>query len=212
MSVGTMNIWVPDAFKNNCSIDNTYSFVATIQHCDGSILEWRGGRYQTRDGAWHQIVGDPHGSKPGVPGYYDGVPGTGEPGHVVLEAPPGCYIVSASVHIWLQVPTRGQQILLGNLATHKCLVDLQCGQHQCVRLFQPTGFHCGIIMVMETLLPVMAAQGLVTREEVHAADEALQPILRRLGQSTLDRNETEIARTLARRLSQRPDTTPPRAA
>ena len=101
MGVGKLNIWVPDAFKANFAIDNTYNFVATIQNCDGSVLEWKGGKYQTKDGAWHQILGDPSGLKPGVLGFYDGVPGTGDPGHIMLELPPGRYLVSASVHVWI---------------------------------------------------------------------------------------------------------------
>ncbi len=195
-----MNIWVPDAFKNNCAIDNTYAFVATIQHCDGSVLEWKGGRYQTKDGAWHQIGGDPSGSRPGVAGYYDGVPGTGDPGHITLEVPPGCYQVSASVHVWISPGPHGR-LLLGNLATHKCIVHVECGQHACVTLFQPTGWHCGIILVLETLIPVMAEKKLITAEERRRVDEALRPILERLSPSEFDRHEIESARTLVRRLA-----------
>jgi hypothetical protein len=98
MGVGRLNAWVLDAFKTG-AIDNTYRFVAAVQRMDGSILEWRGGRYQTKDRTWHQILGDPHGPKPGTFGYYDGVPGTGDPGHIVFEAPPGEYMVCASLHI-----------------------------------------------------------------------------------------------------------------
>lgn len=89
MGVATINLWVPDAFKNNCAIDNTYSFVATVQHCDGSVLEWKGGRFQRKDGSWQAIVGDPNGLKPGAPGFYDGVPGTGDPGTSSSKCRPG---------------------------------------------------------------------------------------------------------------------------
>ncbi len=203
MSTGIMNIWVPDAFKSNCAIDNTFTFVATIQHCDGSVLEWVGGRYQTKDGAWHPVVGDPAGLSPGKPGLYDGVHGTGDPGHVVVEVPPGCYLVSASVHVWVSIPQSGQKLLLGNLATHKCVVHVECGQHACVTLFQPSGWHCGIIMVLETLLPVMEARGIIKPEERKRADEALRPIVERLSASEFDRHDLEIARTIAKRLSAR---------
>lgn len=202
MGVGRVNLWVPDAFKTNCAIDNTYTFVATVQHCDGSVLEWKGGRYQTRDGAWHPIVGDPHGAKPGVPGYYDGVPGTGDPGHVVFDAPPGCYEISASVHVWIAIgPGPNNRILLGNLATHKAMVNVECDEDACVMAYQPSGWHCGIILVLETLLPVMQARGLITAEERTRADGALRPIVERLAQSPRDAHELEIARTVARRLS-----------
>ena len=201
MSVGIMNIWVPDAFKNNCAVDNTYTFVATVQHCDGSVLEWKGGRFQTKDGVWHQIVGDPNGSKPGVAGYYDAVPGTGDPGHIVLEVPPGCYQVSASVHVWIAIGQVGNKILLGNLATHKCVAHVECDQHVCVTLFQPSGWHCGIILVLETLLPVMEQKKLITPEERKRADEALRPIVEKLAPSGFDKHEIEIGRTIVKRLA-----------
>jgi len=202
LTVGIVDVWIPDAFKNNCAIDNTYSFVATIQHCDGSVVEWKGGRYQTRDGVWHQIVGDPHGTKPGVPGYYDGVPGTGEPGHVRFEVPPGCYLISASVHIWLQVTKTGRT-LLGNLATHKSVIRVCCGGENCVTLFQPSGWHCGIIMVLELLLPVMEQNRLITKDERANAEKAMRPILEKLAPSPLDEREKEIAQTIVKRLAKR---------
>jgi hypothetical protein len=202
MATGRVNLWIPDAFKSNCAIDNTFTFVATVQHCDGSVLEWSGGRYQTKDGAWHQIVGDPNGLKPGASGYYDGVPGTGDPGHVTFEAPPGCYLVSASVHVWIQIgPDPQDRLLLGNLATHKCVVEVECDRDRCVTLFQPSGWHCGIILVLETLLPVMEARRLITKQERGRAEEALRPLLERLAPSEFDQNELEIARTIAKRLS-----------
>jgi hypothetical protein len=204
MSAARINVWIPDAFKNNCAVDNTFSFVATVQHCDGSVLEWKGGKYLTKDGAWHQILGDPHGLKPGAPGYYDGVPGTGDPGHVDFEVPPGCYLVSASVHVWIQIgPVAGQKILLGNLATHKAVVRACCGEEKCVTLFQPSGWHCGIIMVLELLLPVMEANKMIGKEERANADKALRTIVDRLAVSNLDQREAEIAKTIVKRLTSR---------
>jgi len=202
MGVATVNVWVPDAFRNNCAIDNTYSFVATVQHCDGTVLEWKGGRFQTKDGLWHPIVGDPQGLKPGAPGFYDGVPGTGDPGHVVFEVPPGCYIVSASVHVWIQLSGHGK-ILLGNLATHKTEICVCCGDHACVRLFQPSGWHCGIIQVMELLLPVMEARKVITKEERANAEKVMRPILAKIAPSSFDEHDVEISRTIVKRLTKR---------
>jgi len=202
-SVGRIDVWVPDAFKNNCAIDNTFSFVATVQHCDGSVLEWKGGRYQTKDGAWHQILGDPNGLKPGTLGYYDGVPGTGDPGHVRFEVPPGCYLVSASVHIWVQVGLEGPRLLLGNLATHKTVVRVCCDEDICATLYQPTGWHCGIIMVLEILLPMMEHGRIIKREERASAEKALRPILEKLAPSTFDQKDVEVAHTIVKRLTKR---------
>ncbi len=201
MGTGRINLWIPDAFKSNCAVDNTFNFVATVQHCDGTVLEWKGGKYQTKDGAWHQILGDPNGLKPGTPGFYDGVPGTGDPGHIAFDLPPGCYVVSASVHVWIQIGPGGQKILLGNLATHKAIVRVCCDEEECVTLYQPSGWHCGIIMVLELLLPVMEAKRLIKKEERANAEKVLRPILEKLAPSAFDQKEAEIAKTIVRRLS-----------
>jgi hypothetical protein len=202
MSVGIIDLWVPDAFKNKCSIDNTNTFVATVQHCDGTILEWKGGRYQTKDGAWHQILGDPNGIKPGTPGVYDGVPGTGDPGHVTFEVPPGCYMVTASLHVWTGF-SPGKEALLGNLTTHKAMVNVSCGEHACVTVYQPTGIHCGEIMFFQLLLPVMEANNLIKPEERQNAEKALRPIFDKLVPSPLDKAEAEIVKMTVKRLSAR---------
>jgi hypothetical protein len=57
-------------------------------------------------------------------------------------------------------------------------------------------------MVLQTLLPVMEARGLITAEEREGADAALRPLLERLAPSAFDRREAELAGTIARRLSQ----------
>jgi hypothetical protein len=201
MGVGRINLWIPDAFKNNCAVDNTFNFVATVQHCDGTVLEWKGGRYQTTDGTWHLIKGDPNGQKPGTIGYYDGVPGTGDPGHIKFEVPPGCYIISASVHIWLQISPIGEKFLLGNLATHKTVVHVHGDEDICVTLYQPSGWHCGIIMVVELLLPVMEAKRLIKKEERANAEKVLRAILGKLVPSAFDQKEEEIVKTIVKRLT-----------
>lgn len=200
MGVGRIQVWIPD-YKNNCVIDNDNTFVATVQHCDGTVLQWKGGRYQTNDGNLHPIVGDPNGLKPGVPGFYDGVPGTGDPGHISFEVPPGCYTISASTHVWVQPGPGGQKLLVGNLGTHKTVVCVCCDEDVCVTLFQPTGFHCGIIQVLELLLPVMEVRGLIKKEERARADGALRPLIERIAPSTFDQNDLNVARTIVKRLS-----------
>jgi hypothetical protein len=197
MGVGRLNVWVLDAFKTG-AIDNTYRFVATVQRMDGSILEWKGGRYQTKDAVWHQIVGDPHGSKPGTPGYYDGVLGTGDPGHIIFDAPPGQYMVCASVHVWLGFAP-GRRILLANLATHKAIVTVHADRDQSVTLYQPTGFHCGIV-VHDLLLPVLAGRRILEPSEIDKAREVLGALSDQLAQSDTDRHDVQILNTVVKRL------------
>ena len=199
MGVGRINVWIPGIYNGNCIIDNYDTYVATVQNCDGSILEWKGGRYQTKDGAWHQIVGDPSGSKPGVPGYYDGVPGTGDPGHVAFEVPPGCYQISASTHVWYG-PHEGTAALWGNLLTHKAIKQVRCNEDACVTLYQPSGAHCwGAIW--ELLIPVMASKGQINREELAIIEKAILPISQKLVLSESEKGDLEIAKTIVKRLT-----------
>ena len=209
MSVAKINLWIPD-YQDTCRIDNTNHFVATVQNCEGQVLEWSGGRYWTKDNQWHPIVGDLAGAKPGVPGYYDGVPGTGDPGHVCFEVPPGCYIVSASTHIWIELPAEHELIILGNLGTQHAMVKACCGEDVCVTVYQPTGWHCSVIEVMELLLPVMAERNLVDRRLVDDARRALQPIVDRLKPSNFDLNSLEVTRTIRKRLTSQPPKDAPR--
>jgi hypothetical protein len=203
MGVGRINVWIPDIYKGNCIIDNDHTYVATVQHCNGSVLEWRGGRYQTKDGAWHQILGDPSGLKPGALGFYDGVPGTGDPGHVTFEVPPGCYQVCASWHVWTETQ-QGQKVLIGNQLTHKAIVKVGCDQDVCVTLYQPTGWHCGIA-VLELLIPIMAAKGLIKAEEKANIERGLRQLLEKLAPSEADKMDLEIAKTVVKRLARKKD-------
>lgn len=219
MSVGKVDVWIPDAFNGYCKTDKKYHFVATVQNCDGSIVEWPGGRYQTNDGQWHPVKGDVHGDKPGVAGFYDGVPGTGDPGHITFELPPGCYLVTASTHVWIKpeiyetsemavaaaavTAMARKSILMGNLATHKAIIQVDCAKETCVKLFQPSGFHCSVIMTLDILLPVMKAQRLITAEQFAAAEKALQPITEKLAKSPLDIREERVASMIVRRLTRK---------
>jgi hypothetical protein len=219
MSVGKVDVWIPDAFNGYCKIDKKNHFVATVQNCDGSVVEWSGGRYQTNDGQWHPVKGDVHGEKPGVSGYYDGVPGTGDPGHITFELPPGCYLVTASTHVWIKpepydaselvvanpvITTMAKKsLLLGNLATHKAIIRVDCAKETCVTLFQPSGFHCSAIMTVGILLPVMKEQRLITAEQFAAAEKALAPVMEKLAKSPLDAKEEVMAKMIVRRLTRK---------
>jgi hypothetical protein len=57
-------------------------------------------------------------------------------GHLELEIPPGCYIVGA-VESTAGIPP------LGNCLTHIAMVRVNCGDHACVTLFDPSLHLCG---------------------------------------------------------------------
>lgn len=200
MGVGRIQLWIPSIY-DGCAIDNLNTYVATVQDCRGKVLDWPGGRYQTKDGAWHQIVGDPSGLNPGKPGFYDGVPGTGDPGHVSFEAPPGCYVVSASWHVWRGTGPKDQKILYGNQATHKTIVCVCCDKDACVTLFQPTGWHCSVIQVQELLMGVLEGNNVIPRDIRANLQKAMLPLLAVLAPSAFDENDLAVARTIAKRLT-----------
>jgi hypothetical protein len=200
MGVGRIQLWVPSIY-DPCAIDPTSTYVATVQRCSGKVLDWPGGRYQTKDGQWHPILGAQFGLNPGKPGFYDGVPGTGDPGHVYFEVPPGCYVVSASWHVWKGPAPGGQNVLYGNQATHKTIVCVCCDKDACVTLFQPTGWHCSVIQVQELLMQVLAGNNVIKREEQAAFVRAMEPLLKVLNPSEFDKNDLEVARTIAKRLT-----------
>lgn len=57
-------------------------------------------------------------------------------GHLELEVPPGCYIVGA-------VENASGIRPFGNHLTHVGIVRVNCGDHACVTLFDPTIHFCG---------------------------------------------------------------------
>lgn len=202
MGVGRIQLWIPSIY-DGCAVDPVQTYVATVQRCDGKVLDWPGGRYQLRDGSWRPIVGDPSGLNPGKPGFYDGVPGTGDPGHVSFEAPPGCYVVSASWHVWRGTGPGGQKVLYGNQATHKTIVCVCCDKDACVTLFQPTGWHCSVIQVQELLLPVLEGNAVIPKEIRANIEKAMRPLLGVLAPNAFDENDVAVARTIAKRLTSR---------
>jgi hypothetical protein len=57
-------------------------------------------------------------------------------GHLEVEVPPGCYIVGA-------VENASGIRPFGNHLTHVGIVRVNCGDHACVTLFDPTFHFCG---------------------------------------------------------------------
>jgi hypothetical protein len=60
-------------------------------------------------------------------------------GHLEVAIPPGCYTVFASRTEHVQPPWEP----FGNHLTHVQVVRVNCGDHVCVTLFQPSGHYCG---------------------------------------------------------------------
>lgn len=60
-------------------------------------------------------------------------------GHLELEVPPGCYFVGAVTNPY----SAGDFPPFGNHLTHLAMVRVNCGDHACVTLFDPTAHFCG---------------------------------------------------------------------
>lgn len=95
-------------------------------------------------------------------------------GHATIEVPPGCYFVGA-----VENPKGIKP--LGNHLTHLGVVQVRCGDHACVTLFDPTLHFCGTWFknAVTTHLQAQAlpatAQG-TAREAVRAVENLLGAI------------------------------------
>lgn len=130
MSTARLNVWVTK-IGQACRIEEPFFYrdkwsksYVHILHCDGTILEWCGTKY--RD----------------LPT---------DCGHLEVEVPPGCYMVCATLDAALGPPETGEKRTvedrpetLGNHISHVAVVRVNCGDHACVTLFQPTVAECGI--------------------------------------------------------------------
>jgi hypothetical protein len=151
MATAKLNVWITQLGRP-CTISGR-RWVVAVARCDGSILEWRGTRYES-------------------------IPAPN--GHAEIEVPPGCYVISASMHTWW---TEG--VLMGNWWTHDAIVQVSCGDEACVILYAPTAQHC-IEPVFEIVLPLLAEHQVIPGDLAEAARENLKPVLEHLRASRYD--------------------------
>lgn len=89
------------------------TYYVSIAHCNGEILEWCDRRYL------------------GLPA---------KCGHLEVEVPPGCYQLRA-VHHGTRPGPGG--VYYGNWLTDSAIVEVSCGDHECVKLYSPAAKTCG---------------------------------------------------------------------
>lgn len=175
MSVGNINVYIT-ALGQPCKVDNKL-WVVAVAHCDGSILNWSKGRYKNQpDGPWVPIAKHVPATigTPAMPKgwYYDSIPAKN--GHVEIEVPPGCYVVTASKHTWTGV-IEGLWILYGNWATEHAIINVGCNEDVCATLFAPSVQPCWKILFDFVIpLAVKSAQvrRLVNERDLRAVQEA----------------------------------------
>lgn len=108
MGLGKLNIWIryePD-ITWSCKVDSDNPWYVTIKDCTGRILEWCG-RVFSRVGPT-------------------------KCGHIEIEVPPGCYILSAI-----------GKATGHNTFTAPALVQVRCDEIACVNLLAPIRHYCG---------------------------------------------------------------------
>jgi hypothetical protein len=108
MGLGKLNIWIryePD-ITWSCKVDTENKWFVTIKDCTGRILEWCGQTYSRV--------------------------GPTECGHIEIELPPGCYILSA-----ISMATGS------NTFTAPAFVQVRCDETACVNLLAPIRNTCG---------------------------------------------------------------------
>jgi hypothetical protein len=180
MGVGKINVYIT-ALGQPCKVDNA-NWVVAVAHCDGSVLNWSEGRYKDKpDGPWIPIA--PHvppvtSGSPAMPQgwYYDSIPANN--GHVEIEVPPGCYVVTASKHTWTGVVYDSgfwKWVLYGNWATEHAIVTVGCSDDVCATLYAPTVMNCWNIL-FNFLIPLAVrsadVQRMVKQEDLKAVQEA----------------------------------------
>lgn len=107
MGLGKLNIWIryePD-ITWSCRVDTVNRWYVTIKDCTGRILEWCGKVYSKVGPTKH--------------------------GHIEIEVPPGCYILSAIGY------ATGS-----NTFTAPAFVQVRCGETVCVNLLAPIIHNC----------------------------------------------------------------------
>lgn len=184
MSTAIIDVWCSN-IGNPCSIANDgvvvggYVWNIVVFHCDGSVLNWSEGRYRFHsDDKWipipkHKPAG---GTEEGW--WYEMIPTRDS--HVEIEVPPGCYLVCASLHTWMQ---NGQ--LMGNHATDRAIVTATCGAHVCAHLFAPSYQPCSVVL-FEFVIPQLIKHDAINREDGQRAIEALKKIAPKGGGSPLE--------------------------
>ena len=108
MGLGKLNIWIryEPEITWSCRIDSNNLWYVTIKDCTGRILEWCGKVFSRV--------------------------GPTECGHIEIEVPPGCYILSAI-----------GKAREGNVFTAPALVQVRCDEITCVNLLAPIRHYCG---------------------------------------------------------------------
>lgn len=184
MSTSILNVWITN-LGDPCSIANDPGlpnpWVVAVAHCNGRVLNWSEGRYRHhKEDRWIPIR--PHPGVGGVTGWwYDSIPT--RDGHVEIEAPPGCYVVRATMHSWFV-----NGLLYGNWATERAVVQACCGDDVCATLYAPSALACSVPL-FEFVLPLLIRNRIIKREDGERAINAMKAVFNPEAASAYEQEE-----------------------
>lgn len=188
MGVGKLNVYIT-SLGQPCKVDNE-RWVVAIAHCDGNILNWSEGRYRTKtDDAWTRIAKHRPPAASGTPSlpdgwWYDSIPA--ENGHVEIEVPPGCYVITASKHTWTGIVYDqgfAKWALYGNWATDHAIVNVHSDEDVCATLYSPTVQPCWkrlFDFVIPMAIRSLQKQKLLKAEDAKSVQDAAKVLDERL--------------------------------
>ena len=96
-------------------------------------------------------------------------------GHVEVEVPPGCYYIKA---VWGYTEV-SPGVYRANHFTDAAIVTVCCGQHVCVKLFNPSAHRCGYIYALA--LNDLVRQDVVNPDIFRQFQEINQGLLEQIG-------------------------------
>jgi len=173
MSTGNLNIWVLKSEGNRCLIEDKIPHWIYVVDCEGKPLVWCGKTYVELEMKC---------------------------GHLELTVPPGCYFVGAVRNPFSAIYPKYRPF--GNHLSHLAMVRINCGDHACVTLFDPTFHHCGTWF--EKALDVNTTVG--AAGELGAAMKAAKPAVARLVAALAKEEPDTFALNLAKALETRQPT------
>jgi len=152
MGLGRLNVWIADVV-DPCRISDLTWFV-NVTDCDGRVVQWCNRRYA------------------GIPARC---------GHVEVELPPGCYIVSAAKSFAVAPP-----FLYLNYITHFAMVQVRCDEKACVKLYAPTYHMCWRFIFLGT--QALAQHQAIPREKADRLLAALNDVIPHVPKTEQDSN------------------------
>lgn len=184
MSTAHLDIWVSDV-ADPCGTWRGEGQI-TIFDCKG-VLEWPCGRIRDVEGEWQRV---PNGAYRNL---------RFACGHLEAEVPPGCYWVIAG---YASAP--GPRIHL-NYTTHVGIVQANCGETACVKLYNPTLRLCWDWFLSGLRVLAARGQGGIDTARVEELEGMVDELLREAPRLPIERvleREFEDLAELAKREQQ----------